>query len=97
MHKKILNEYFLLWNEINKINSIINGTARTSGWKSNIATLNMTGYNKNTNKLVIESFLDSLLFLAIFAKGKTVEARAKPCKTNNNFTEGKIIDNHPIG
>ena len=76
---------------------MINGKAKTSGWKSNIATLKTTGYNTNTNKLVKVNFFDKLLYLAIFDKGNTVEARAKPCNINNNLIEGNILDNHPIG
>ena len=25
------------------------------------------------------------------------QSGVNPCKTNNNFTDGKMIDNHPIG
>ena len=97
MHKKILKVYLEFEYEINNIISIIKGTAKTSGWKSNIATLYITGYNKNTNKLVLVSLLERLLFWAILDKGKTVELRAKPCRINNNLTDGKIIESHPMG
>ena len=72
--------------------SKINGKESTSGWKSKIEILKITGYIKKTKKEALTEFWFNLLNFEIFSKGKIDDESAIPCKKNKKYVELNIID-----
>ena len=72
--------------------SKINGKASTSGWKSKIEILKITGYIKKAKKDALTKFLFNLWNLKNFSKGKIDDESAIPCKKNKKYVELNIFD-----
>ena len=61
-----------------------NGKESTSGWKSKIEVLKITGYINKAKKDALSEYLFNLINFEYFSKGKIDDESAIPCKKNKN-------------